>query len=53
MVSYERDDRGLFRDLANPNTATIIPELLQGQATGVHLKIAVLEAIANSTGHMD
>jgi hypothetical protein len=43
------DDRGSFRDLANLNTAQIIHELLQDSATGVHLKIAVLEAIANST----
>lgn len=43
------DDRGSFRDLANPNTATIIHELLQDPETEVHLKIAVLEAIANST----
>lgn len=43
------DDRGSFRDLANLNTANIIHELLQDPATGVHLKIAVLEAIANST----
>ncbi len=43
------EDRGAFRDLANLNTATIIHELLQAPATGVHLKIAVLEAIASST----
>ena len=43
------DDRGSFRELANPNTAKILQELLQDPATGVHLKIAVLEAIANST----
>ena len=43
------DDRGSFRDLANLNTAKIIHELLRDPATGVHLKIAVLEAIANST----
>lgn len=43
------DDRGSFRDLANPNTATIIQELLQAPATGVHLKIAALEAIAKSS----
>ena len=42
------DDRGAFRDLANPNTAKIMHELLQDPTTGVHLKIAVLEAIANS-----
>lgn len=42
-------DRGSFRDLANLNTAKIIHELLKDPATGVHLKIAVLEAIANST----
>jgi hypothetical protein len=43
-----QDDRGSFCDLANPNTAKIIHELLKDPATGVHLKIAVLEAIANS-----
>lgn len=43
------DDRGSFRELANPNTAKIVQELLKDPATGVHLKIAVLEAIANST----
>jgi hypothetical protein len=43
-----QDDRGSFRDLANPNTAKIIYELLKDPATGVHLKIAVLEAIASS-----
>lgn len=44
-----KDDRGSFRDLANLSTAKIIRELLKKPATGVHLKIAVLEAIANST----
>ena len=43
------DDRGSFRELANPNTAKILQELLKGPATGIHLKIAVLEAIADST----
>lgn len=43
------EDHGSFRELANPNTAKILQELLQNPATGVHLKIAVLEAIANST----
>jgi hypothetical protein len=43
------DDRGSFRELANPNTAKILQELLEDPATGVHLKIAALEAIANST----
>lgn len=43
------DDRGSFRELANPNTSKILQELLKDPATGVHLKIAVLEAIANST----
>lgn len=43
------DDRGSFSDLANPNTADIILALLQDQGTGAHLKIAVLEAIANSS----
>lgn len=44
-----QDDNGSFRDLANSNTAKIIHELLKDPATRVHLKIAVLEAIANST----
>jgi len=43
------DDRGSFRGLANRNTATIIREILEDPGTGVHLKIAALEAIANST----
>ncbi|MGE0823101.1 MAG: NACHT domain-containing NTPase [Candidatus Binatia bacterium] len=43
------EDRGAFRNLANLNTATIIHEILQNPATGVHLKIAALEAIANSS----
>lgn len=43
------DDSGSFRDLANPNTAKIIHKLLLDPATGIHLKIAVLEAIANSS----
>ena len=42
------DDRGTFRDLANLNTCGIIKNILQDPASGVHLKIAVLEAIANS-----
>ena len=39
------------RSVALPisNTAKIIREILQDPATGVHLKIAALEAIANST----
>jgi hypothetical protein len=44
-----KDDRGSFRELANLNTANILQELLTHSSTGVHLKIAVLEAIANST----
>jgi hypothetical protein len=43
------DDRGTFRDLANHNTADIIKTILQDHAAGVHLKIAALEAIVNST----
>jgi len=43
------DDRGTFRDLANPNTARIIQDILEDSATGPHLKIAALEAIANSS----
>jgi len=43
------DDRGTFRDLANPNTYKIIHEILNDPETVVHLKIAVLEAVANST----
>lgn len=47
-----QDDRGSFRDLANLNTAKIILELLKDPATGVHLKIALLEAIINSSDNM-
>lgn len=43
------DARGSFRDLANPNTVKIIRELLYEPATGIHLKIAVLEAIKSSS----
>ncbi|HEY1234614.1 MAG TPA: hypothetical protein VGH22_14650 [Candidatus Binatia bacterium] len=43
------DDRGSFRGLANRNTAKIIREILQDPTTGLHLKIAALEAIAHST----
>jgi hypothetical protein len=43
-----QDDRGSFRDLANANTAKILRELIQDSATGVHLKVAMLEAIASS-----
>jgi hypothetical protein len=43
------DDRGSFRGLANLNTAKVIREILQDPVTGVHLKIAALEAITNST----
>lgn len=46
------DDRGTFRDLANLNTTKIIKDILKDSATGVHLKIAVLEAIANSTENL-
>lgn len=42
------DDHGAFRDLASRNTAKTIHEILQDPAAGVHLKIAALEAIANS-----
>ncbi len=45
----KKGDSASFRDLANQNTAKIINELLHDPATGVHLKIAVLEAIANSS----
>ena len=43
-----QDDRGSFRDLANANTAKILRELFQDPATGVHLKVAMLETIASS-----
>ena len=43
------DDRGSFRGLANKNAARMITEILQDPASGVHLRIAVLEAVANST----
>ena len=42
------DDRGSFRNLANPNTTSIIREILSDTNASVHLKIAALEAIANS-----
>lgn len=48
-----KDDRGSFRELANPNTVDILQKLLEDAATGFHLKIAVLEAIANSTDTVD
>jgi hypothetical protein len=47
------DDRDSFRELANPNTVDILQKLLEDAASGVHLKIAVLEAIANSTDTME
>ncbi len=43
------DDRGAFRDLANRDTAKILQELFQDPATSVHLNVAALEAIANSS----
>ena len=43
------DDRGSFRGLANKNTAKMVTEILQDLSSGVHLRIAVLEAVANST----
>lgn len=43
------DDRGSFRGLANQNTAHILHEFIEDPTTGVHLKIAALEAIAHST----
>lgn len=46
------DDRGTFRDLANLNTREIIKNILQDPTSGVHLKIAALEAIANSTDNI-
>jgi hypothetical protein len=42
-------DRGSFRGLANRNTAKIIGAILRDRATGVHLKVAALEAITSST----
>ncbi|MBC2723246.1 MAG: hypothetical protein HGJ97_11280, partial [Desulfosporosinus sp.] len=42
------DNPGLFTELANLNTAEIIKKLIQDTTTSVHLKIAILEAIANS-----
>ena len=42
------DDRGTFRDLANQNTAETIHDILKDRTTSPHLKIAALEAIANS-----
>lgn len=47
-----QEHRGSFRDLANPNTANTIDDCLKDPATGVHLKIALLEAIASSTANV-
>ena len=44
-----QDDSGSFRELANIHTVKIIQEFLKDPATRVHLKIAVLEAVSNST----
>ncbi|VEN74391.1 hypothetical protein EPICR_30328 [Candidatus Desulfarcum epimagneticum] len=45
-----KEDYGVsFRELANPDTAKTLQELLQYPATEVHLKIAVLEAITHSS----
>jgi hypothetical protein len=44
-----QDDHGSFRDLSNLNTAKIIQELLKDSTTGIHLKIAVLQSISNSS----
>lgn len=46
------EDRGSFRGLGNLNTAKIIREIIQDSTTSVHLKIAALEGIANSTDNM-
>lgn len=43
------EDRGSFRELANPNTATIVRQILQDTKLSPHLRIAALEAIVNST----
>jgi hypothetical protein len=43
------EDSGSFHNLANQNTVRIIEEILQDPEARVHLKIAVLESIANST----
>lgn len=42
------DERGSFRELANPNTSEVLKRLLEDDATSVHLKIAILEALATS-----
>jgi hypothetical protein len=42
------DDRGSFRGLANKNTAKMVAEIFQDPASGVHLRIAALEAAANT-----
>lgn len=42
------DDRGSFRSLANRNTAATLLDILQDPAAATHLKIAALEALANS-----
>ncbi|MEJ2034185.1 MAG: hypothetical protein P8Y63_14355, partial [Deltaproteobacteria bacterium] len=44
-----REESASFRGLANLNTADIIRDLLADPATGIHLKISLLEAIASST----
>lgn len=43
------EDSGSFHNLANQNTVRIIEEILQDPEARVHLKIAVLESISNST----
>jgi len=43
------DDRGSFCNLANKYTANIIKNILEESETSFHLKIFVLEAIANSS----
>jgi len=43
------DERGSFRGLANPDTASVIREILGDNSASIHLRIAVLESVANST----
>lgn len=43
-----QEDRSSFRGLANSNTAKTLCNLFQDSATRVHLKAAMLDAIANS-----
>jgi len=45
----KQEDRNLFGGLANSNTFDYIQKLLADSTIGVHLKIAIFDAIANSS----